>query len=312
MDDVIVIGGGPAGLQAALTLGRVHRDVLLLDSGQYRNATVGHLHNFIGRDGTPPAELRAIARQELAAYETVDVRDVVATSVEPGGDGFLVSTNDGTLSARALVLATGVRDTLPGTPGLAELWGREAAHCPFCHGHEVAGRDVGILGTGPHTSSLGALLSRIASSVVVFADGAELADEDAARLASLGIDVRPEPVSGLRRTADGLVVILDGGGELPLGGIFVAPAMSQSAPFAEQLGLAMLPSGCIEIDALGRTSLPGVYAAGDLAHQAVLPKPLTSVLNAAAAGLTAGSACAHDLLWTRVEEATPPGRATAS
>jgi thioredoxin reductase len=303
MYDVIVVGGGPAGLQAALTLGRVHRAVLLLDSGQYRNATVEHMQNFIGRDGTPPAELRAIARKELEAYETVDVRDVIATSVERDGNGFLVSTVDETLSTRAVVLATGVRDTLPGTPGLAELWGREAAHCPFCHGHEVAGRDVGILVAGPHTTSLGALLSRIASSVVVLADGDELADEDAARLTSLGIDVRPEPVSELRRTDGGLVAVLDGGGELELGGIFVAPAMSQSAPFAEQLGLAMLPSGCIEIDALGHTSVSGIYAAGDLAHTAALPKPLASVLNAAAAGQTAGSACAHDLLLTDGNEA---------
>lgn len=295
MYDVIVIGGGPAGLQAALTLGRVHRDVVLLDSGQYRNATVEHMQNFIGRDGTPPAELRAIAREELGAYETVELREAIATSVEAVGDGFLVSANDETLSARAVVLATGVRDTLPGTPGLAELWGREAANCPFCHGHELAGRDVGILGSGPHAGSHGALMSRIASRVVVLADGGELADEDAARVAGLGIDVRPEPVSELRRTDDGLVALLDGGGEIPLGGIFVAPAMSQSAPFAEQLGLAMLPSGCIEIDAAGRTSVAGVYAAGDLAHQAALPKPLSSVLGAAAAGQNAATSCVQDL-----------------
>ena len=298
MHDVIVIGGGPAGLQAALTLGRVHRDVVLLDSGQYRNATVEHMQNFIGRDGTPPTELRAIARKELEAYETVEVRDATATLIEPDGDGFRVTVDDETLQARAIVLATGVRDTLPDTPGLQDLWGREAAHCPFCHGHELSGQKVGILGSGPHTGSLGALLSGIASSVVVLADGGEIADEDAARLDALDIDVRPEPVSGLRRTDDGLVAVLDGGPELALGGIFVATTMSQSAPFAEQLGLAMLPSGCIEIDALGLTSLPGVYAAGDLAHQAALPKPLTSVLNAAAAGQTAGSACAHDLLRT--------------
>lgn len=296
MRDVIVIGGGPAGLQAALTLGRVHRDVLLFDSGRYRNATVEHMQNFIGRDGTPPSELRAIARKELEAYETVEVRDVAVTSVASDGDEFLVSSDEEVLRARAIVLATGVRDTLPETPGLQELWGREAAHCPFCHGHELAGRDVGILGSGPHTASLGALLSRIASSVVVLADGGEVADEDAAKLADLGIGVRPEPVSGLERADDGLVAHLHDAGTVELAGVFVAPAMSQSAPFAEQLGLAMLPSSCIEIDELGRTSLPGVYAAGDLAHLAVLPKPLASVLNAAAAGQTAGSGCAHDLL----------------
>ena len=296
MHDVIVIGGGPAGLQAALTLGRVHRDVVLLDSGQYRNATVEHMQNFIGRDGTPPSELRAVARKELEAYETVAVREVEATAVEAADDGFTVSTDDGPVRARALVLATGVRDTLPETPGLPDLWGREAAHCPFCHGHEVSGRRVGILGAGPHAGSLGSLLSNIASSVVVLADGEDPTDDVAARLDALGIDVRPEPVRELRRSDDGVVALLDGGDEVELAGIFVSPAMTQAAPFAEQLGLSMLDSGCIEIDALGRTSLQGVYAAGDLAHVASLPGPLSSVVNAAAAGQTAGAACAHDLM----------------
>lgn len=296
MHDVIVIGGGPAGLQAALTLGRVHRDVVLLDSGQYRNATAEHMQNFIGRDGTAPSELRAMARKEIEAYETVQVCELTATALEPDDDGFRVSAGDENLRSRAIVLATGLRDTLPDTPGLEDLWGREAAHCPFCHGHELSGRRVGILGSGPHTGSLGALLSGIASSVVVLADGGEVPDESAAHLARLGIDVRPESVSELERTDDGLVARLDGTDDVQLGGIFVAPTTSQSAPFAERLGLAMLPSGCIEIDALGHTSLPGVYAAGDLAHQAVLPKPLASVLNAAAAGQIAASACAHDLI----------------
>lgn len=294
MHDAIVIGGGPAGLQAALTLGRVHRTVVLLDSGQYRNATVEHMQNFIGRDGTPPSELRAVARKELEAYETVEVHDVAATSVRRDDDGFVVATDDGDLRSRAVVLATGVRDTLPETPGLQDLWGREAAHCPFCHGHEVAGRRVGILGAGPHAASVGSLMSNIASSVVVLADGGEPADEVAERLDALGIEVVPGAVRELRRADDGVVAVLEDA-EVEVGGIFVAPEMSQAAPFAEQLGLSMLDSGCIEIDELGRTSLSGAYAAGDIAHVAALPMPLASVINAAAAGQTAGAACAHDL-----------------
>ncbi len=226
----------------------------------------------------------------------MQVREVAATTVGTDGDGFTVSTADEELRARSIVLATGVRDELPDVPGLQQLWGREAAHCPFCHGHELAGRRIGILGSGPHAGSLGPLLSGIASSVVVLADAVETAPEIAHRLAGLGIEVRPESVEALERTDDGLVARLGNGDDLELAGIFVAPEMSQSAPFAEQLGLAMMPSGCIEIDALGRTSVAGVYAAGDLAHQAALPKPLASVLNAAAAGQVAGSACAHDLL----------------
>jgi thioredoxin reductase len=297
MHDVIVIGGGPAGLQATLTLGRMHRSVLLLDSGDYRNGTVEHMHNFISRDGSPPSELRAIVRTELEAYDTVEVRNVAATSVEPDAGTFRVASADGEIStSRAVVLATGVRDSLPDTPGLDELWGREAANCPFCHGHELAGRVVGILGSGPHVGSMGAMLSPVASSVIVLADGGEVDADDAARLAGLGIEIRPEAVAELRRTDDGLVARFDDGGDLPLGGIFVSAPMSQSAPFAEQLGLAMLPSGCVEIDALGHTSMTGVYAAGDLAHVAALRKPLASVLNAAAAGQNAAATCVQDLL----------------
>ena len=147
MLDTIVIGGGPAGLQATLTLGRMHRSVLLLDSGTYRNATVEHLQNFITHDGRDPAELRRLARKDIAAYATVEIRDVTVDSVRHADGGFEVLVGDEVLAARTLVLATGVHDTLPDVPGIAEAWGREIAHCPYCHGHEFAGKRVAILGT---------------------------------------------------------------------------------------------------------------------------------------------------------------------
>ena len=146
--DIAVIGGGPAGLQAALTIGRVHRRVSLFDDGRYRNATVAHMHNVVTHDGTPPAQFRANGRAELAAYGTVQVREerVERVAVRHGG-GFTLTTADGSeLSAAAVVLATGLRDELPAVEGLDALWGDLVAACPFCHGHEAAGRRVGILG----------------------------------------------------------------------------------------------------------------------------------------------------------------------
>ncbi|WP_435748194.1 NAD(P)/FAD-dependent oxidoreductase [Nocardioides sp. SYSU DS0663] len=290
--DVIVIGGGPAGLQAALTLGRVHRRVLLLDSGSYRNDPATHMHNFLGQDGTPPADLRAAARAELAAYDTVEVRDAAADRTATDGDGYAVTLADGSVArARGLVLATGVRDTLPDKPGLRDLWGTVVAHCPFCHGHEYAGRPVAVLGGGPAAGHLTRIMAPVASRLTVLADGApveaDLPD---------GVAVRPEQVTGLCRSAAGATVTFSDGSTEEFAGLFVSTTLQQSAPFAEQLGLTRLPSGGVEVDVMGRTSLPRVHAAGDMAHVAALPMPMASVLAAAAAGQVAAGAMVAALL----------------
>jgi thioredoxin reductase len=295
--DVVVVGGGPAGLQAALTLGRMHRSVLLLDSGEYRNAAAKEMHNFVTHDGRSPEEFRAAARRDLQPYATVEVRERRATQVSDDGGRWRVTLDDtGTVVARRVVLATGLRDTLPDIPGLSDLWGDVVAHCPYCHGHELSGRHVGILGNGPHAARVALLLERIAASVTVFADGAELDQAIAAQLAQGGVDVRPEKVAGVRRSSTGATIELATGADEEVAGLFVSTVFAQAAPFAEQLSLEMLPSGCIRIDELGRTSRQGIYAAGDLAHVAALPMPLASVLTATSAGLLAGTAADQDLL----------------
>ncbi|MFD7025964.1 NAD(P)/FAD-dependent oxidoreductase [Promicromonospora sukumoe] len=294
--DAVVIGGGPAGLQAALTLGRMHRRVLLLDSGEYRNATAEHMHNVVTNDGRPPAEFRAVARGELAAYATVTVRDGAATAVVPDGAGFRVEVDGEHLSTRGVVLATGLRDTLPSIPGLEPLFGTVAAVCPYCHGHELSGRPVAVLGSGPHVARVAFLLERIASRLTVLADGGDLDADTRAVLADAGVPVRPEPVKELVPTADGARVVLAEGPDEEVGGLFVAAEFGQRAPFAEQLGLTLLPSGAVEVDAMARTSLPGVFAAGDMAHTAAMPGPMASVLMAAASGQLAAVSLDADLL----------------
>lgn len=271
--DAIVIGGGPAGLQAALTIGRMHRQVLLLDSGEYRNATVSHAHNLVTNDGRDPAELRAIARAELAAYPTVEVRTAAVESVSGALGDFGVTLADGTESARRLVLATGMRDELPPVPGLAEQWGRKVAQCPFCHGHEFAGQRVAILVEGEHGEMVGRMLQPVVASALV---------------------VPPAQVARVADSDDGLDLTLADGTTEHVAGIFTAATAHQRAPFAEQLGCGILPGGGVEIDALGRTTVPGVYAAGDMAHTSAVPGPLVSLAAAIAAGQLAAASVVRD------------------
>lgn len=285
MYDAIVIGAGPAGLQAALTLGRMHRSTLLLDSGEYRNGTVLHMHNVVASDGTPPAEFRATAREQLAGYPHVEVRDVAATRVSGSLDDFCVTLADGDEArARRIVLATGMIDRLPPVPGLADLWGTRAFSCPFCDGHEHAGRPIALLGAAARAEHLISMLGRIVGDITVYPVDEPFAEEDRRMLEAHGAQVSAVPVAEVALVGDD-VRVTAGADSTTVAGVFVVSIeSSQRAPFAEQLGLRMLASGAIEIDDFGATSTPGVLAAGDLAHRAALPGPMPAVVLAAAAG----------------------------
>jgi thioredoxin reductase len=277
MYDALVIGGGPAGLQAALTLGRMHRTTLVLDSGTYRNGPVDHMHNVVTNDGRDPAEFRALVRAELAAYDDVELRDVAATSVARlADDTFEVALGDRTtVAARSLVLATGVRDVMPDVPGFAEQWGRTVHMCPFCHAHELAGQRLAVEDS-PGVAQLVTMLEPVAGSV----------------------EVVPR-VTGVETTGAGLRVH-SAGGSVVVDALFTHPEFEQAAPFAAQLGLELRESGCIAIDVFGHTSVPGVLAAGDLAHVADLPMPMASVLAAAHAGQVAAASVVRDLVLSAV------------
>lgn len=295
--DFAVIGAGPAGLQAALTIGRVHRDAIMFDSSEYRNATVDQMHNVAGFDGMPPAEFRAQAREQLADYPSVRVVaqrvESIASIGTPEAVRFALTLTDGVVvEARAVVLATGVRDELPDIAGLQDIWGTLAAQCPFCHGHEFAGERIALLGA-PAAPHLGAWLAPLASRLVVLADGAEVDGDTQRALDTFGAEVVAGRVESITREADGLVITVEGadgaGEEVDAAGIFVVPTLHQRAPFATQLGLELNPSGCVRVDAFGRTSVPGVYAAGDMAHLPEFPMPQASVIQSLAAGQTAAA-----------------------
>lgn len=308
MYDVAIIGGGPAGLQAALTLGRMHRTAVLIDSGRYRNAPVEHMHNLIGQDGRDPAQFRAAGRRELAAYPTV--QHVSAEVLRVDGElGRFALALDGTdpIVARRVILATGVADTLPPIPGLEPLFGTVAAHCPFCHGHEFAGRTVGLIGTGAHAPRLAAMLRPIVAETVVLAHGEPVDPQVAAQLERLGASIRPDRIAAVARTEDGAEVAFADGSALSVGGILTATEWRQAAPFAAQLGVAMHAAGAVAVDAFGRTSVPGVSAAGDAAVGPGLPGPMHAVGLAIAAGLTAAASIVQDLVADELAAAEPAG-----
>lgn len=289
--DIAIIGGGPAGLQAALMAGRVRRQVTLFDDGTYRNATVSHMHNVITHDGTPPTDFRAAARAELAAYDTVSVREERVETIEKDGETFRLTLASGAvMTSYAVVLATGVRDELPPVPGLQEIWGDLAAQCPFCHAFEFADQRIGIIGAAA-AAHYTALMGPVAGDFVVFAEG-----QDVPEGATVDAPVFEAAMTGIERTDGGLRVSLADGSTEEVAVLFVVPTIHQSAPFAEQLGLELNPSGAIKIDEFGRTSLVGVTAGGDLAHVPAFPMPVASVVMATAGGQMAGHSAIASLL----------------
>lgn len=295
--ETAIIGGGPAGLQAALSLGRIHRSAVLLDSGTYRNDPAAHMHNVLGFDGTPPSVFREAGRQDIAAYETIQIREAEVIAIldhstsprDPTDFEVRLSTGE-VVRCRSVVLATGVRDVLPEVDGRADLWGREAAQCPFCHAHEFAGQRVAVLGPAA-AAHLTPILAAIASEVVVLSDGAQIAvlPENARCIATA--------VESVSRSDDGRVRILFGdGSEELVGGIFCKPEPAAAAPFAAALRLGLNDSGAVRVDIRGRTSRRGIYAAGDMAHHPDLPAAMPAVVNALASGTTAAATAAMDLL----------------
>jgi thioredoxin reductase len=300
--DVVIVGGGPAGLNAALTLGRARRRVLLVDAGQPRNAPAQAVQGFLTRDGLAPAELRRIGREQLAAYPSVEVRDSEVVDVhvigEPSG-GFVVTLADHSVTrARRLLLATGLVDQLPPIDGLAALWGTSVLHCPYCHGWEVRDQALAVLGSDPRAIQLAAHLTRFSPDVALCTNGASPLDAASRRLlAGLGVAVREEPIQRLDGEGGRLRRIVFAAG-LPLArhAVFLRAPYRQRSDLPAWLGCALLADGTVQVDDLGRTSAPGVYAAGDLARRPSLPFAIAQVVIAAAAGATAAVAIDQHLL----------------
>ena len=305
MVDVVIVGGGAAGLSAALALGRVRRTVLLLDSGEHRNAPSPAMHNFLTRDGTPPAELRAIARAELDEYPTVRIRDERVDAIRRQEDGgFEVSLAGGeAVGARRVLLATGVRDELPPVDGLGALWGRAALHCPYCHGYEVRDAPLAVLGGTADRARLALHLTRLSDDVVLCTNGAEPPLDVGLRglLQAHGVGIREEPIDFVREEgcAEGeprVRITFRDGGSLERGAIFIHSRPVQRSALPAELGCAMFEDGSVEVDDFGRTTVPGVSAAGDMARRPSMPGPAAAVIAAAANGTMAAVMLDQDLV----------------
>ena len=295
--DVVIVGGGPAGLSAALALGRARRRVLLCDAGEPRNAPAHAAHNVFTRDGTPPLELLQIGRAQLQPYTTVEVAAVRVESVVRHMGHFLVTRGDGQqVTARKLLLATGMRDELPPVAGLPELWGTRVAHCPYCHGWEVRDQPLAIFGNGDLSSGDGGyefvrLLAGWSRDLILCTNGpATLNDQQRARLAAHDIPIYEAPITRLVQQDDDLVGIhFADGSHVTRHTIFMRPRQQQRSPLPAQLGCRFTVNNLIEVDAMGHTGVPGVYAAGDITQRA------QSVIAAAASGTMAGSMINHEL-----------------
>lgn len=258
--DVAVIGAGVAGLSAALTLGRACRRVVLFDHGPARNAPVAHAHGLLTRDGASPAELRRQGLRELEAYD-VDVRRAEVGAIERRSDGFEVMGH----AVRAVILATGVRDVLPGIPGIAGLWGDRVVHCPYCDGWERRGQPLAVLGHDHEGVSLALLLCQWSGDVRLVTNGAPLDDEDRGRLASRGLPAFTAPVREMVREDDRVVMRLDDGGDVVVHSVFAHAAQEQRSTLPASLGCATQPdSHLVQVSEWGETSVPGVYAVGDM------------------------------------------------
>jgi len=280
--DVVVIGGGPAGLQAALLLARACLAVRVLDEGRdevaaRRNASALVTHGAIGFDGVPPSELRAKARADLY-HHGVTVEPRRATGITHEGEGLVVSLEDGaTLRARRVLLATGLCDVLPALPGLAETWGATVFSCPYCHGFELASREGrprrwGVLAREVAALKMAPLYTRWSRDLTVFTDGLEAPAELRAAHEAGGLRYEARHIRALAHDAENLrAVVLADGTEVPLDVLVLRPPR-ELGPLVASLGLAHDHHGLLAVDARGQTSMKGVHACGDLTttpHQIV-------------------------------------------
>ncbi|SDC89492.1 Thioredoxin reductase [Geodermatophilus telluris] len=298
--DVVVVGGGAAGLSGALALGRARRSVAVVDDGTPRNAPAHEMHNYLGRDGTPPGELLAAGRAEVAGYGGVLVEDTV-TAVGGTAGAFTVELAGGrVLGARRLLVTTGLTDELPEIPGVRELWGTDVLHCPYCHGWEVRDQPVGVLATGPMSLHQAQLWRQWSADVVFFLHTApELDDATAEALAARGVRVVRGEVAALETDGGRLTGVRLAGGEVvPRAAVVVAPRFTARSAVLAGLGLEPEPfrmgdavvGSHVPVDPRGATAVPGVWAAGNVAD------PGAQVIGAAAAGLLAGAAVNADLV----------------
>jgi thioredoxin reductase len=307
--DVVIVGGGAAGLSAALVLGRARRRVLVIDAGSPRNAPAAHMQGFLSRDGMAPSELLAVGRAEIAGYGVV-LANATVTGIELAASGvssspvevsYRVNLRNGPhVDARRLLVTTGVRDDIPDLPGVRERWGRDLLHCPYCHGWEVRDQPLGVLGSIPGSVQHALLIRQWSDDVVFFVSTYELSAAERNQLDARGIRIVAGEVAELVVEADRLTgVRLVDGRIVERTAVFVRPdIVPHPDGLLAGLGCEFKEDGFVKVDTSGRTTSPGVWAAGNAAD------PRAQVITAAGAGSAAAIAINNHLVQADVERAT--------
>jgi thioredoxin reductase len=302
--DVVVVGGGAAGLSAALVLGRARRRVAVIDAGAPRNAPAAHMQGFLSRDGMPPAALLAAGRSEVSSYGVEIVSDEVIEITR----GFVLRALGGSvLRARRLVVATGAVDELPDISGARERWGRDFLHCPYCHGWEVRDQAIGVLGTDPGSADYAQLLRQWSDDVVFFAHTTPTTVSQREALDARGIGLVEGHVAKFEVRDDHLYAVqLADGRMIPRTAVFMRPTLKpRRDSLTESLGCEVDQGGFVRVDSTGQTSVPGVWAIGNLAN------PRAQVITAAGEGSAAAIAINNDLVQEDVLSALHESRVTA-
>jgi thioredoxin reductase len=298
--DVVVVGAGAAGLNAALVLARARRRVAVVDAGDPRNAPAAHVRGFLSRDGMSPAALLEVGRAEVAGYG-VGLIDGRVDHIDPG---FFVRLDRGlVLKARRVLVATGLRDELPEIPGVRERWGKDLLHCPYCHGYEVRDEPIGVLGTHPGAVHHALLLRQWSDDEIFFPHTLDLTADERERLTARGVHIADGVIKWLVVEDDRLRgVELAEGRVVPRSAVFVFPRMVPRDALLTGLGCEKDENGWVTTDASGRTSVFGVWAAGNVTD------PRAQVITAAGMGSAAAFAINHDMVDEEVARAVEPRR----
>jgi thioredoxin reductase len=284
--DVVVVGGGAAGLSAALVLSRARRNILVLDAGHPRNAPAAHMQGFLSRDGMPPSELLAHGRDEVRSYGGQVVTGAVEAITACHNGGFRVLYSGGhQVTTRQVLLATGLRDELPDIPGLRERWARDVLHCPYCHGHEVRDQPLGVIGITPDAVRYSQIVRQWSDDVVFFAPDSMLTKTQRTELVARAIGVVEGNVRRIRTTEGRLSgVEMNDGRVIPREALFVPPRFVPNNDLLVTLGADLDENGWVRTDTGGATSVSGLWVAGNLAN------PRAQVITAAGEGSAAAIA----------------------
>lgn len=275
--DVIIIGGGPAGLTAALALGRIGRTVIIFDDNNGRNFPAAHMQNFPSRDGTPPREFKEQLLKDLRNYQEISFRTERVTSLSKNGDGFLVNQ---TFEAKKIILAHGVKDILPEIPGINDLWGNSVFHCPYCHGHEFKRGKFGLLSSDVnYLSHMVPLIKSLTEDITIFTNG------ESVELPSFLADVKmiTAPVKRLQLTGPVLRSVVTGEIEIPIDALLIKPPQKLTTDLGTKLGCELNEFNLYKVDADSMTTVPGIYGAGDIVEMR------QAVIMACASGMKTGA-----------------------